>query len=948
MRTLSIDIETYSATDLKSAGVYKYVEDEDFQILLFAYAYDDEPVRVIDMAQGEDIPASVVADITSPHVLKTAFNANFEITCLRTLFPEIDPDQWECTMIKAGMLGLPMSLDGMAKALKLDNQKMAAGKALIRYFSVPCKPTIKNGGRTRNLPHHDLEKWELFKKYCGMDVEVERDGRNKMDFFSISDTEHRLWVLDQQIVSRGVLIDQKLVKNAIRIDAEQREILTAEARKLTGLENPNSGMQLRNWLSKEYGKPVKSLAKGAMAELLESSPSEKVTKVLKLNQELSKTSTAKYQTMLDVVCKDGRAKGLLQFYGANRTGRWCLTGDHEVLTDRGWVRLDEWQGGQIACWSPMGETISFQKATPNEFSYEGEMVSVDCQRCAQLSTPEHTMPYWDNGWKSDEIQNLTKRFKMPFTGKKQNTQDSENYGLRVLIMTQADGHYTERQDLKFHFTKTRKIERCKMLLRRAGIPFMLKKHKNATVISVYHRHQPLYLRMFKNKVFEDWLLEENADIFFDELEHWDSYRCGPNSIQYSSTVKQNVDIVQAMATLSGRSCTVVVKSRKGNPSWSDAYVANIWLTPGLHTEIRREFISRVSYSGKVYCPSTPTGFFMVRRNGKVWVTGNSGRKVQIQNLPQNHLRDLDLARETVLEGDRGMVELLYGNVADTLSQLIRTALVAPKGSRFIVADYSAIEARVIAWLAGEKWRNEVFATHGKIYEASASQMFGVPVEKITKDSPLRQKGKIAELALGYQGGVGAMKAMGGERMGLSEDEMQEIVYNWRAKSPAIVKLWRGLEEAATAVILNPHKKAAYRGIKFFNKHGILWMQLPSGRCLCYVQPKMGTNRFGSPSIVYMGIDQMTRKWTQQETYGGKLTENCVQAIARDCLAVAMLRLAERGYQITMHVHDEIIVEEPYGGRTVEDVCGIMAEPIEWAEGLLLPADGYETEYYRKD
>lgn len=648
MRTLSIDIETYSATDLKSAGVYRYVEDEDFQVLLFAYAYDDEPVRVIDMAQGEDIPASVVADITSPHVLKTAFNANFEITCLRTLFPEIDPNQWECTMIKAGMLGLPMSLDGMAKALKLDNQKMAAGKALIRYFSVPCKPTIKNGGRTRNLPHHDLEKWELFKKYCGMDVEVERNGRDKMDFFSISDTEHRLWVLDQQIVGRGVLIDQKLVKNAIRIDAEQTEILTAEARKLTGLENPNSGMQLRNWLSKEYGRPVKSLAKGAMAELLESSPSEKVTKVLKLNQELSKTSTAKYQTMLEVVCKDGRAKGLLQFYGANRTGRWA------------------------------------------------------------------------------------------------------------------------------------------------------------------------------------------------------------------------------------------------------------------------------------------------------------GRKVQLQNLPQNHLKDLDLARETVLEGDRGMVELLYGNVADTLSQLIRTALVAPKGSRFIVADYSAIEARVIAWLAGEKWRNEVFATHGKIYEASASQMFGVPVEKITKDSPLRQKGKIAELALGYQGGVGAMKAMGGERMGLSEDEMQDIVYSWRAKSPAIVELWGGLEEAAKAVILNPHKRAAYRGIKFFNKHGLLWMRLPSGRCLCYAQPKMGTNRFGSPSIVYMGIDQMTRKWTQQETYGGKLTENCVQAIARDCLAVAMLRLAERGYQIIMHVHDEIVVEEPYGGRTVEDVCSIMAEPIEWAKGLFLPADGYETEYYKKD
>ena len=648
MRTLSIDIETYSATDLKSAGTYRYAEDKDFRVLLFAYAYDDEPVRVIDMAQGEDIPASVVADITSPHVLKTAFNANFEITCLRTLFPEIDPYQWECTMIKAGMLGLPMSLDGMAKALKLDDQKMAAGKALIRYFSIPCKPTIKNGGRTRNLPKHDLEKWEIFKEYCGMDVEVERKGRDKMDFFSISDTEHRLWVLDQQIVGKGVLIDRKLVENAIRIDAEQSEILTDEARKLTGLENPNSGMQLRNWLGKHYGKPVKSLAKGAMVELLESSPSEKVTKVLTLNQELSKTSTAKYQTMLDVVCEDGRAKGLLQFYGANRTGRWA------------------------------------------------------------------------------------------------------------------------------------------------------------------------------------------------------------------------------------------------------------------------------------------------------------GRKVQLQNLPQNHLRDLDLARETVIEGDRGMVELLYGNVADTLSQLIRTALVAPEGCRFIVADYSAIEARVIAWLAGEKWRNEVFATHGKIYEASASQMFNVPIESVTKGSSLRQKGKIAELALGYQGGIGALTVMGGERMGLSEDEMRDIVYNWRAKSPAIVELWRGLEGAARAVIMNPHKRATYRGIKFFNKRNTLWMQLPSGRTICYAEPKMGVNRFGNPSIVYMGIDQMTRKWTQQETYGGKLTENCVQAIARDCLAVAMLRLAERGYHITMHVHDEIVVEEPYGGRTVKDVCSIMAEPIEWAEGLLLPADGYETDYYKKD
>ena len=949
MKTLSIDIETYSSEDLTKTGVHKYAEAEDFEILLFAYAYDDDPVEIIDLASGETLPVQVYGDLVNPTVLKTAFNANFEITCMNRAFPGMQfPDQWECTMVKSAMLGLPMSLDGVAKALNLEQQKMAAGRALIRYFSMPCKPTKSNGLRTRNLPHHDPDKWALFKEYCKQDVETERAIRNKERWFTIPRKERELWLLDQRIIGTGVLIDRRMVENAIRMDDDHKEILTAEATELTGLDNPNSPAQLKEWLTEQTGEEGTSLTKTVIPALLDASDSEEVTRVLELRQEMSKTSTKKYQAMLDAVCSDGRVRGLLQFYGASRTGRWCLTGDHEVLTDRGWVRLDEWQGGQIACWNSMGEAISFQKATPNEFNYEGEMVSVDCQRCAQLSTPEHTMPYWDNGWKSDEIQNLTKRFKMPFTGKKQNTQDFENYDLRVLIMTQADGHYTEWQDLKFHFTKTRKIERCKMLLRRAGIPFMLREHKNATVISVYHRHQPLYLRMFKNKVFGDWLLEENVDVFFDELEHWDSYRCGPNSIQYSSTVKQNVDIVQAMAALSGRSCTVVVKSRKESPSWSDAYVVNIWLTPGLHTEIRREFISRVSYSGKVYCPSTQTGFFMVRRNGKVWVTGNSGRNVQIQNLPQNHLPDLDLARETVIEGDRELVEMLYGNVPDTLSQLIRTAFVAPKGYRFIVADFSAIEARVTAWLAGEKWRLDVFASHGKIYEASASQMFKVPLDSIDKGSPLRQKGKIAELALGYQGGVGALKTMGGERMGLSEPEMQEIGDSWRLANPNIVRLWYDIQEAAMAVICNIGRTVEVKGCRFKWDKGLMWITLPSGRSLCYATPGIGRNRFGGDSITYWGINQTTRKWEKQETYGGKLVENLSQAIARDCLAHSMLRLDEEGFKIVMHVHDEVVIEEPYDGKTMDEACRIMGEPISWAPGLLLRADGYETEYYKKD
>ena len=1224
MKTLSIDIETYSSEDLTKTGVYKYAEAEDFEILLFAYAYDDRPVEIIDLASGETFPPDVYSDLINPTVLKTAFNANFEITCLREALKKIaspmlkgpapergwdwkistlPADQWECTMVKSAMLGLPMSLDGVAKALNLEQQKMAAGRALIRYFSMPCKPTKSNGMRTRNLPHHDPDKWALFKEYCKQDVETERAIRNKEKWFTIPQKERELWLLDQRIIGTGVLIDRRMVENAIRMDDDHKEILTAEATELTGLDNPNSPAQLKEWLTEQTGEEVTSLNKTDIPGMLDASDSEEVTRVLELRQEMSKTSTKKYQAMLDAVCADGRVRGLLQFYGASRTGRWCLTGDHEVLTDRGWVRLDEWQGGQIACWNSMGEAISFQKATPNEFNYEGEMVSVDCQRCAQLSTPEHTMPYWDNGWKSDEIQNLTKRFKMPFTGKKQNTQDFENYDLRVLIMTQADGHYTEWQDLKFHFTKTRKIERCKMLLRRAGIPFMLREHKNATVISVYHRHQPLYLRMFKNKVFGDWLLEENADVFFDELEHWDSYRCGPNSIQYSSTVKQNVDIVQAMAALSGRSCTVVVKSRKESPSWSDAYVANIWLTPGLHTEIRREFISRVSYSGKVYCPSTQTGFFMVRRNGKVWVTGNSGRNVQIQNLPQNHLPDLDLARETVIEGDRELVEMLYGNVPDTLSQLIRTAFVAPEGHRFIVADFSAIEARVTAWLAGEKWRLDVFASHGKIYEASASQMFKVPIDSIDKGSPLRQKGKIAELACiaagqlvttdmglipiekvtaamkvwdgekfvqhkgviykglkkvieyegfkatedhlvwvegkhrpipfgdaarsgsrllkpsnggksirkrkdhkpgaeihqgmvgtlcanrmlrvwqkgmdnlrkfnkglvkrvpnvfssetntqmagspfnrcqtemrkperrklqklrgswhrvsiwlnfrggamddrgqrltgathgagqnrrkwtlrkgefkvgytprelpeptpvydilecgeknrfvvsgvlvhncGYGGGVGALKAMGADKMGLSDEELQETITQWRLANPNIVRLWYDIQEAAMTVIGNIGRVVEVRGCRFKWDKGLMWITLPSGRSLCYATPGIGRNRFGGDSITYWGINQTTRKWEKQETYGGKLVENLSQAIARDCLAHSMLRLDEEGFKIVMHVHDEVVIEEPYDGKTMDEACRIMGEPISWAPGLLLRADGYETEYYKKD
>lgn len=659
MKTLAIDIETYSGEDLTKTGVYKYAEAEDFEILLFAYAYDEGPVAIIDLASGETIPVQVYGDLVNPTVLKTAFNANFEITCIQQAVKKIkspvdwrigyiDPALWECTMVKSAMLGLPMSLDGVARALNLGQQKMAAGRALIRYFSMPCKPTKSNGMRTRNLPHHDPDKWALFKEYCMQDVETERAIRNKEKWFEIPQKERELWLLDQRIIGTGVLIDRRMVENAIRMDDDHKEILTSEATELTGLDNPNSPAQLKRWLTEQTGESVESLNKTAIPEMLENSESDDVTRVLELRQEMSKTSTKKYQAMLDAVCQDGRVRGLLQFYGASRTGRW------------------------------------------------------------------------------------------------------------------------------------------------------------------------------------------------------------------------------------------------------------------------------------------------------------SGRLVQLQNLPQNHLPDLDLARGIVKDGGRELMELLYGNVPDTLSQLIRTAIVAPEGQRFIVADFSAIEARVTAWLAGEKWRLDVFASHGKIYEASASQMFKVPIDSIDKGSPLRQKGKIAELALGYQGGVGALKTMGGERMGLTETEMQEIVDNWRLANPNIVRLWYDIQDAAMTAIGNIGHTVEVRGCRIKWDKGLMWITLPSGRSLCYATPGIGKNRFGGDSITYWGINQTTRKWEKQETYGGKLVENIVQAIARDCLAHSMLRLAEEGFKIVMHVHDEVVIEEPYNGKTMDEACRIMGEPISWAPGLLLRADGYETEYYKKD
>lgn len=651
MKTLTIDIETYSSTDLIKSGVYKYVEADDFTVLLIAYSFDGEEPTVLDI---ESNPYQAYLGhfkdiLTDPLVLKTAFNANFERTCLSKFFGmELPAEQWECTMVKASMLGLPLSLDMVSKVLQLSEKKDAAGKALIRYFSCPCKPTKANEGRTRNLPEHASDKWQDFIDYCRQDVKTELAIREKIKFFEIPDQEKRLWYLDQRINDRGVLLDEDFINAAIAVSEENTTRLTAEAIALTSLDNPNSAAQLKKWLSEAMGEQVTSLTKEVIPALLQNTDCDIVTRALEIRQEMAKTSVKKYQAMLKGICKDGRLRGLLQFYGANRTGRWA------------------------------------------------------------------------------------------------------------------------------------------------------------------------------------------------------------------------------------------------------------------------------------------------------------GRLVQVQNLPKNYLADLDLARQVVKSSDTEAVELLFGNVPDTLSQLIRTAFIAPQGHSFIVADFSAIEARVIAWLANEKWRLDVFNTHGKIYEASASQMFKVPIESVTKGSALRQRGKVAELALGFQGGKNALIKMGALKEGLTESELPQLVAMWRNANKQIVRLWGVVEDAAIETVVSGQPVQIMHGIRFSVEKNLLFIQLPSGRRLAYVRPKMKAGKFGNDSLTYEGMDQTTKQWTVQDTYGGKLVENIVQAIARDCLAVAMLRLDNAGFNIVMSVHDEVVIEESDSHVRLGEVNEIMGVPIPWAKGLPLTADSYETKFYKKD
>ena len=642
---MGLDLETYSSAPLPRCGVYRYCDAPDFEILLFSYAFDDEPVQTIDLASGETLPKEVVSALADPGIIKVAYNAQFERVCLsRYLGHWLDPHQWRCTMVMAAYLTLPGRLADAAVALGTTEKKMEEGKDLIRYFSVPCKPTKANGGRTRNRPGDAPEKWAVYRQYNAQDVETERAIRKALEKYPLSEQEWELYALDQQINDRGVRVDKKLVKNAIAVDAVFAQAAYQRAKELTGLENPGSVNQLKAWLA-DQDMPMESLARKIVQEKAVQTDGI-VAELLNLRLELSKTSVKKYEAMARCVCRDGRVHGLLQFYGANRTGRWA------------------------------------------------------------------------------------------------------------------------------------------------------------------------------------------------------------------------------------------------------------------------------------------------------------GRLVQAQNLPQNHLPDLDLAREIVKNGDEELLDTLYASVPGTLSELIRTAFIPKDGYRFLVADFSAIEARVLAWLANEEWVLEEFRGKGKIYEATASRMFHIPQESIVKGNPnyeYRQKGKQATLSCGYGGGVGALKAMGAK---MPEEEMQPLVDAWRAANPNIVAFWNALDRAARTVI---RKKTSARvgKVTLYWQDDKMFMHLPSARNLCYQSPHFTENRFGSDAIGYYAPNA-AGQMVVQETFGGKLAENATQAIARDILAHALLTLEKNGYPVIFHVHDEAVIEKPTGQGSLEEACRLMAIAPDWAEDLPLRADGYECPYYRKD
>lgn len=951
---LYLDIETYSTVDLKKNTVYRYVEDEHWMILICSWCVGQGEIHT---AYGHE-EISGIPGLFDPTVKKIAHNSDFErinFSALKGLpvGTYIDPEEYIDTAVLASLWGYPRSLKGFCKVVGGEAKDEAGGR-LINMFSVPNR----KGGRT--LPEERPADWEAYVEYNRQDVISMRDNIYRLGKGFPSAEEYEAWITATRINDWGIKIDTALAGAAHRqYEANKKEDL-ARVKEITGLDNPNSVQQFKGWLA-DQGFEMESIDKAHVAELLERDDlPDEVREAVERKQLAALSAATKYVIAQGSTNSDGRLRGTIKYSNAN-TGRMCLTGDHEVLTPGGWVRIEDWSGGRIATWNPTGEQIAFSEAKAVHFPYSGEMIHIDSTRIHQISTPDHDMPIRDRDGSIEKVpvsELEGKRFFHFIRGSRRVTTKVRDHDLRVLLMVQADGTYPADGGVRLAFRKQRKVERCRHLLRGAEIVYAERKDYKTgyTRFTIRAQDCPLWLLMFKDKTFGPWIFDSNPSIFFEELVFWDGSwaSSGANSAQYYSTNKTNIDLVQAFAHLSGMYCRVhqkAVDSR--NPNWTPLWIANLWFSPGPGTEFRngngRNQWSTSEYSGLVHCARTTTGFFLVRREGSVWVTGNSGTVLSPHNLPRDHFTDAEGEHDT--EAEQAVIDKLLAGVhvgSEDLKKLVRPLLVGP----FTVSDYSAIEARLTAWAAGEDSVLESFRNGEDIYVATAERMGG---EKAGFD---RQRGKSATLGCGFGGGAGALLNLGGAKIypkGTPDDVIWEgltsLVETWRVAHPHIVSWWKQVHSAFDKG--GPASRRIPVDVEIVGNDRYVW--LPSGRALVYhncrreyVQPK---DRNGKP-LSYRRrawvCDAVVGNGTQRRIVGGPTqVENIIQAIGRDLLTHALVNVERAGFRTVTHVHDEIVTETT-GGLTVERLSSLMCDLPDWAEGLPVEAAGYTTQRYRKD
>ena len=997
MKYLFADLETFSPLNLPQVGSFRYAED--CEILLWGYAIDNEPARVWDRTnpQTKEMPEALAKALKEVQAGERKIvwhnGMMFDTVVLAAHGYPIPLEMIVDTMVIAYQHGLPGALGDLCDVLRMptDKAKDKDGKRLVQLF---CKPQPECYKVRRHDRYTKPEDWIKFVNYCRLDVEAERELFKALPKWNCTEWEHRLQVLDAEINRRGVKVDIELAKAAVELSERRKGILAEETQRQTNGEVGAATQRdaLIDYMAREYGWKIDTMTKAELEKRVDDpSVPEPVRELLKLRLMSTKTSIQKFKALLRRVNKDGRMRGGLQFRGAARTGRWCLTGDHEVLTPNGWVRLDEWQGGEIACWN-VDETVDFMEAKALAFPYEGEMCAIESKRVSQISTPDHRMACaWGTKreWRVKTAEECALgKVRIPYYGRRKLPWFCvEEIPLRVAVMTQADGHFSSRGRVTFHFKKERKVARCQMLLSAAGIRFSRNTYETGTVFTVYPSDIPEWLRAFEEKVFSPALFDADPDVFFDELSFWDGSVSTKNSFQYSTAVRANADFVQAFAHMSGRAAILLERPGR-KEGWSTIYTLNIWENGSNRSVVMPEAHSKRAFKGTVYCAETKTGFFMVRRNGRVWVTGNSGRGMQLQNLarPTMPQREIDFAAAVLKDGT---FECFYEDPSSVLPNLLRGEIIAPAGKKLIVADYSNVEGRVLAWLAGEEWKLQAFrdfdAGHGHdLYKLAYARAFGVKPEDVTK--PQRQIGKVLELALGYGGGAPAF-ARFAKAYGIDLSDMAEYVKStapravwleavdgypyfveknrtgglereafiacdvlkrlWRKTNPKIVQFWANVGQAVQkAIVSRESVRVGY--VAFTRTESFLVIRLPSGRLLCYPSPKTNPG-VGKDSFTYMGVNQFSRKWEKIESYGAKNVENITQAVACDLLSEGLLRMDAAGYKTVLTIHDEAITEAPDTDEfTFKKMEHLMSTLPDWAPGLPLVAAGYEAYRYRKD